>query len=153
MALRYIAYNQLGRRVEGVLETDSEQAAYTTLRQDGLIPYRIERVRPPRSLADIAPSLFRPKPQDLIDFTRGLATLLKSGIPLRESLVTLRDQNRSAGLKAALRRAVRSIEGGARFSDACAESPGAFPAFFVRLLRVGEATGAMALTMEQVAST
>jgi type II secretory pathway component PulF len=153
MALRYVAYNQLGRRVQGVLETDSEQAAYAALQEDGLIPYRIERVRPPRALAEYAPSLFKPKPQDLIDFTRGLATLLKSGIPLRESLVTLRDQSRSPGLKAALRRVVTAIEGGDRFSDACAANPGIFPDFFVRLVRVGEATGEMAMTIEQVALT
>lgn len=153
MALRYVAYNQLGRRVEGVLEIDSEQAAYDTLQQDGLIPYRIERIRPPRSLVDYAPSLFKPRPQDLIDFTRGLATLLKSGIPLRESLVNLRDQTRNPGLKNALRKAVQAIEGGDRFSDACARSHGVFPEFFVRLVRVGEATGGMALTMEQIGVT
>lgn len=153
MALRYVAYNQLGRRVEGVLEIDSEQAAYATLQQDGLIPYRIERIRPRKSLVDYAPSLFRPGPQDLIDFTRGIATLLKSGIPLRESLVTLRDQARNPGLKSALRKVVLAIEAGDRFSDACARSPAVFPEFFVRLVRVGEATGGMALTMEQVGTT
>ncbi|MBI2964701.1 MAG: hypothetical protein HYY34_00695, partial [Chloroflexi bacterium] len=110
MALRYVAYNQLGRRIEGVLQTDNEQAAYTELEQEGLIPYRFEPVRARPSLVQLAPGLFRPKPQDLIDFTRGLSTLLKSGIPLRESLVALRTQARSAGLKYALRRVVEAIE-------------------------------------------
>lgn len=153
MALRYVAYNQLGRRIEGVLQTDNEQAAYTELEQEGLIPYRFEPVRARPSLVQLAPGLFRPKPQDLIDFTRGLSTLLKSGIPLRESLVALRTQARSAGLKYALRRVVEAIEGGERFSDACGRHTSVFPEFFVRLVRVGEATGELGRTMEQIAGT
>lgn len=153
MALRYVAYNQLGSRVEGVLDTDSEQSAYASLQQEGLIPYRLSRIRRRKSYVEYAPSLFKPGPQDLIDFTRGLATLLKSGIALRESLVALRDQARNPGLKLALRKVVAGIEGGSKFSETCEQSPSVFPEFFIRLVRVGEATGEMSLTMEQVSTT
>lgn len=132
---------------------DREEDARELLRQDQLIPYRLVAVKPRRSLVQLAPSLFRPKPQELIEFTRGMTALLRSGIPLREALVTLRDQSGSLGLREAVRRTIQDIEGGDRFSDACSRHPGIFSAFYVRLLRVGEATGGLPSVMERLTET
>jgi type IV pilus assembly protein PilC len=153
MVIKYVAYTWQGERREGVLEVDREEDARELLRQDQLIPYRLVQIRPRRSLVQLAPSLFQPKPQDVIEFTRAMAALLRSGIALRESMVTLRDQSGSLGLKEALRRIIQDIEGGDRFSDACSRHPGIFSAFYVRLLRVGEATGGLASVMERLTET
>ena len=153
MALQYVAYDWLGRRIKGVLETDSEQDAYATLQEDGLIPYRLRPVRPRRSLVQLMPILFRPGRQELIDFTRETASLINSGIPLRQALVAVRDGPRSVGFKEALRRVIEEIEAGNRFSDACAQIPAVFPDFYVRLLRVAEAGGRLGLTLRNLAET
>jgi type IV pilus assembly protein PilC len=68
-------------------------------------------------------------------------------------MVTLRDQSGSLGLKEAIRLIIQDIEGGDRFSDACSRHPGIFSAFYVRLLRVGEATGGLASVMERLTET
>ena len=91
VAIKYEAYTRLGEKVTGVLETDSEETAYGILTGEELVPYRLRPVRRRRSVVQLLPALFKPKAQDLIDFTRQLASLLNSGIPLRRALVVQRD--------------------------------------------------------------
>lgn len=152
MALQYRAYNWVGKQVSGVLDTDSEEAAYDMLERDGLIPYRIQPVGGGRrwSFRRLIPILFKPKSQELIGYTTELASLLRSGIPLREALVVTRDGSRSIGFREALRRVVARIEEGERFSDACASVPWVFPSYYIRILRVAEATGSLAPTLQNL---
>ena len=72
MAIKYEAYTRLGEKVKGVLPTDSEEDAAGILECDELIPYRLEQVKASKNLAERYPSLFKPKLQDVIDFTRQL---------------------------------------------------------------------------------
>jgi len=153
MVIRYVAYTWQGQRVEGVLDVATEEDARQLLQEDQLIPYRLITVRPRRNLVQIVPFLFQPKPKEIIEFTRGLSSLLRSGIPMREGLVILREQSSSLGMKEVLRRVIQDIEGGDRFSDACSFHPRVFSDFYISLLRVGEASGAMALSLQQLSDT
>lgn len=153
MVVRYIAYTWQGERVEGVLEVDREDEARELLRRDHLIPYRLVRIRPFPSFSRLAPLLFKPKPQELIEFTRGLAALLRSGIPMRQALVISRGQGGGLGMKEIVSQLAYQIEQGERLSDACAKYPGVFSGFYIRLVRVGEATGALHKSLEQLTDT
>ena len=150
MVIKYVAYTWQGEKVEGVLDVVREQDARELLHQQELIPYRLTRVRPLPSWKVLAPYLFRPKPQEMIEFTRGVASLLRSGIPLREAVIIFRNESSSLGLKEVLRRIIEDIEGGLRFSDAMGKFPSYFSRFYIRILRFGEATGAMAQAMQQL---
>ena len=151
MVIRYIAYTWQGEKVEGVLNVDREEEARDLLHQEDLIPYRLTRVRPRPSLVRLAPFLFKPKPQELIEFTRGVSSLLRSGIPLRQTLTILRTENSSLGLKEVIRQVIEDIEGGNRFSDAMAKHTTIFSNFYIRILRFGEATGGLGPAMRQMA--
>ena len=151
MAIKYEAFTWSGRKVTGVLATDSEEDAYDLLEQEELMPYRLRRVRQRPSLLALAPFLFKPKIQVLIDFSNQMASLLNSGIPLRQALIIQRDGAGNAGLKYALRKIIENVEGGDRFSDAVSRHPTVFSELYVRLLKVGEATGGIAYTLVQVA--
>ncbi len=150
MAIKYEAYTRTGEKVEGVLDTDSEEAAYGMLEEEELIPHRLRAVRKLPSLVRMAPSLFKPKPKDVIDFSTQLSSLLVSGIPLRRAIMVLRDQTKNLGLKDALRQILDDLEGGSRFSDAFARHTVVFPEFYLRLLKVGEGTGGIPLTLNQL---
>lgn len=152
MAIKYEAFTRQGEKVRGVLETDSEDAAYTLLEQDELIPYRLVPVRRSRSLVQRLPGLFSPGQQEIVDFTRSMAALLNSGIPLRRALMVQRDEARSPGLKEALRQIVSEIEGGGRFSDSMARHKSVFPEFYVRMMKVGESTGTLPASLSQIST-
>ena len=151
MVVRYVAYTWQGDKVEGVLNVDREEEARAMLQRDDLIPYELVRVRPFPSFSSLAPILFQPKPQEVIEFTRGLAALLRSGIPIRDGLTILRGQGSGLGMKEIVRQLIVSIENGSRLSEACANHPRVFTGFYVRLLRLGEATGRMPESLQQLA--
>jgi len=153
MAIKYEAYTRLGEKVVGVLHTDDEEAVYDILDQEDLIPYRIRPAQSGFSLVRMFPTVFNPSAQDIIDFTRQLAALLSSGIPLVRCLTAQRGQVSNKGLKYALGEIVVSVEAGNKLSDALAEQSHIFPDFYVRMLRVGEATGGLPYVLNQVADT
>lgn len=133
------------------MDVDREEEAREMLQRDDLIPYELVRVTPLPSLSGLAPILFQPKTQDLIEFTRSLAALIRSGIPIREGLTILRGQGSGLGMREIIRRLIGSIENGSRLSEACANHPRIFSGFYIRLLRTGEATGRMTETLQQLA--
>lgn len=153
MAFRYVAYSWLGQKLEGVLQVDREEDARQALEREELIPYRLALVRRRRSIAQLTAFLFRPSPKEFIEFTRSMAALLKSGIPLRDALRNLQRQTSSLGLKEVLRRVIEDIEGGDPFSEACSRHPSVFSDFYLRMLRVGEATGGVVLTLVRMLDT
>jgi type II secretory pathway component PulF len=69
MAIKYVAYSWLGQKLEGVLQVDREEDARQALERDELIPYRLAPVLRRRSLVELMPSLFKPPPKELIEFT------------------------------------------------------------------------------------
>lgn len=153
MTVQYVAYTWSGRKVQGVLETESVASAYDELARDDLIPYRVEQVQPPRPMVERFPALFKPKIGDLVDLSRQIASLLKSGVALRRTLMTLQTESRSPGLRFALAKILEDVESGVRLSDALEKHPTVFPPFYTRLVRIAEATGSLVFTFERLAET
>ncbi len=153
MAIKYEAYTRLGEKVVGVLHTDSEETAYDLLEQEDLIPYRLRPAGSGLSLYRMFPTVFSPSAQDIIDFTRQLAALLNSGIPLIRCLMAQQGQVSNTGLRHALGEIVVAVEAGKKLSDALGEQSHIFPDFYVRMLRVGEATGGLPFVLNQIADT
>ncbi len=153
MAIKYEAYTRLGEKVVGVLHTDSEEAAYNLLEQEDLIPYRLRPASGGLSLYRMFPTVFNPSSQDIIDFTRQLAALLNSGIPLIRCLMAQQGQVSNTGLRHALAEIVVAVEAGKKLSDALGEQSHIFPDFYVRMLRVGEATGGLPFVLNQIGDT
>ncbi|MBM4406255.1 MAG: type II secretion system F family protein [Chloroflexi bacterium] len=140
-----------GKRVRGRLDAESVDAAYETLRREALVPYKLAPVRERRtSYVNLAPALFKPTTQNLVDFPTQLSALLGSGVPLRRALETLKNESPSPGLKYALATVIRDIEGGQRFSEAMEKHTTVFSASYMRLIKVGEATGGLPLSLQRI---
>lgn len=83
-------------------------------------------------------------------FARSLAVLYRNGVSLLPALDLVRDLLGSRVAAAAVRDVTRRIESGEPLSDALAAQP-IFPPLLVRLTRVGERTGQLDQTLENVA--
>ncbi|MBI2830430.1 MAG: type II secretion system F family protein [Chloroflexi bacterium] len=150
MTIEYVAYNTSGDIVTGVLEAESTSKAQETLWASNLVILSLKkRLRVP-SLGELMPTFFGLKAMDIITFTRELASLLQSGIALVPSLTVLHEQTEKPMLKAAIRSVIRDLEVGKPFSEACANLPSVFPAFYVRLLKIAEETGELAEILIQI---
>ena len=89
--------------------------------------------------------------QQKIDLVRQLATLLKAGLPLAESLILLAEGHPHAGWRALLQGLQRRVIAGEPFSQALREWPQIFPPLFPALMHVGEVTGQLDECCRQLA--
>lgn len=152
MAMRYVAYNREGERVTGVLPVESRARAEEILWGSGHIIVKLRKIGRRPSLAQLMPTLFGVKPLQVITFTRELASLLYSGIPLLQSLrILYQEEEGAAALREALRSVMRDVEEGNPFSLACSRQPAVFSSFYTRLVQVAEEAGELKKILLEIA--
>ena len=104
----------------------------------------------------IARKAFRSKSisrRELINFTFHVEQLIKSGVPLIDSLKDIRDSIDYSHFTDVLQTVIDDIEGGKTLSLALAEHPVIFDKVYVTLVRVGEETGQLAEVLKDLAET
>src|SRR5438477_5192590 len=170
---QYGAEDARGQESTGVIEANTENEAIGQLRQSGYFPTGVyeqgkalrrdgkaRRLRP-RSLPTLAPagrrgmgiSLFqrtKVKPKILMIFTRQLATLIDSGLPLLRSLTVLAKQERDKVLQNTINKLADSVQSGNTFSDALALHPRIFNNLFVNMVRAGEVGGVLETVLNRL---
>ena len=141
MAFKYVAISPGGEEVQGQIDVASEAQAERALWDAN---YRVISIREERKLPGmekVFPSLYGVKKRALITFSRQLATLLRSGVPVLRSLELLEEQSASKPLTAAIRGISRDVRGGSTLADATRAHPTVFPTIYPRMVELGERTG------------
>lgn len=148
---RYKAYSATGSSVSGTLEADSERGAMQQLKGKGLMPREV--VEQGGAADKARPFSFRRgvSAEDLSLFTRRLATLVASSIPLFEAMGSLCEQEENGPLRQALVRVKERIAEGASLSRALAAEPDIFGESYVSMVAAGEAGGALDAVLERLA--
>ena len=104
------------------------------------------------TLEQLFPSLFAVKPTEVIGFSRQIATLLETGVPLLGGLQLLSQQSgASRGFKAVLGRMSEDLESGSSFGQAVGRHPDIFNEVYRRTVTIGERTGQMETVLRQLA--
>src|SRR6185437_8173789 len=94
----------------------------------------------------------RVKPAVLAVFTRQLATLVEAGMPLLRGLRLLREQEEdSPALRRVLDEISDGIEDGGSLSEALAAHPKIFNTLYVNMVKAGELSGALEVTLRRLA--
>src|SRR5438034_3783676 len=91
------------------------------------------------------------KAKVLMIFTRQLATLIDSGLPLLRSLNVLSKQERDTVLKNTINKVADGVQGGNTFSDALALHPKIFNDLYVNMVKAGEVGGVLELVLNRLA--
>lgn len=142
---KYTAKRLSGETVTGTLEATTQSLVLDALRKQGLVVIGVRETAPKtRGRA-------RVKLEELVVFSRQLATLVEAGIPLVTGLDTLHAQLERPGLKAVVGRIRDDVEGGANFTDALAKHPTVFSSLFVSMVKAGEASGTLAEILDRLA--
>ena len=148
---RYKAYSATGSSTSGTVEADSERQAMQQLKGKGLLP---------REVVEEGSAVGRPgsfsfrrgvSAEDLALFTRRLATLVASSIPLFEAMGSLCEQEENGPLRQALVRIKERIAEGASLSRALEAEPGIFGESYVSMVAAGEVGGALDAVLENLA--
>ena len=167
----YVALDARGQEATGLLDAASTNEAIGQLRQAGYFPTsvyeeakagrdgkearraaKMARATKPRGKTSIV--LFQRKkikPKVLMIFTRQLATLIDSGLPLLRSLNVLAKQEPDAVLKNTINKLADAVQGGNTFSDALALHPRIFNDLYVNMVKAGEVGGVLELVLNRLA--
>src|SRR5437016_10113020 len=173
---QYVALDARGQESTGSVEANSANEAIGHLRQAGYFPTgvyeqgkapaaRDGKVKRPRTARIPAPVVATPKRKTgialfqrqkvkskvLMIFTRQLATLIDSGLPLLRSLNVLAKQERDHVLKRTTEALGEAVQGVSTFSDALAQHPKIFNELYISMVKAGELGGVLEVVLTRLA--
>src|SRR5436853_4565094 len=155
----YVALDSRGEESSGVIEAATSHDAIGQLRQAGFFPTNVYeegkaggRDGKTNKRAAKAAHVAQPrekrkgggivlfqrkkvKPKILMIFTRQLATLIDSGLPLLRGLTVLSKQERDSVLKNTIDKLADSVQGGNTFSESLAQFPLIFNDLYVNIVK------------------
>ena len=169
----YVALDSRGQESTGLVEAASPNEAIGQLRQAGFFPTNVyeegkggghdgkaakraakaARVAQPREKRKgiVLFQRKKVKPKILMIFTRQLATLIDSGLPLLRALNVLAKQERDSVLKNTIDKLAESVQGGSTFSESLAQYPLIFNDLYVNMVKAGEVGGVLELVLTRLA--
>lgn len=155
-AYSFTALDDQGQTRKGTLEADSAKSARGQLRAQSFIPISVQVLTGSQGSAanDDSAGLWRSRvinSNELSIWTRQLAELVASGLPLEQALGSLADEaeaENQRNLNAALR---ASVNGGTSFAKALEQHPMEFADIYVAVVGAGEQSGHLALVLERLA--
>ena len=152
-AYEYSALNAKGREERGLIEGDSPRQARQMLRDRGLSPMSVAQVAE-NSIAQASPFQARRgsiSSTELSLFTRQLATLVKSGLPLDEALAAVSQQSESKRVKRIALGVRAGVLEGSTLALSLNQFPNAFPPLFRATVEAGEQSGKLDHILERLA--
>lgn len=145
---KYSARDAAGKKVDGTLTSATQDAAVAEIKKKGLSVMNIEPIVKQGGLGaalgnfgKITAKNAKVTLNDLVIFTRQLATMISAGIPLLECMEILSEQTDNQGFRIVLTQIVGDIRSGTDFSTALSKHPRVFEDIYVNMVRAGEVSG------------
>ena len=151
-AYEFVALDARGRQQKGLIEGDSPRQARSILRDRGLTPLEVEQVAERRTATS---GVLRRgggiSATELALFTRQLATLTRSGLPLDEALAAVAEQSEKERMKRVALGVRAGVTEGSSLAVALNQFPQAFPPLFRATVEAGEHSGKLDYILERLA--
>ena len=151
-AYEYTALDAAGRELRGVLEGDSARQVRQLLRDQSLLPVSVTEVSdaPPAKALQFSFGN-RIRTADLALLTRQLATLVRSGIPLEESLLAVSQQSEKTRVRSVIAGVRARVMEGRTLAEGLGAFPTVFPEIYRAMVTAGEQSGNLDLVLERMA--
>jgi len=151
-AFEYTALDTGGRERKGILEGDGARQIRQLLRERQLLPVSVTEVAQKESKRQRSFSLVRRvSPGDLALFTRQLATLVRAGLPLEESLLAVSQQTEKPRVQSIILGVRARVMEGHTLADGLADFPQVFPEIYRATISAGEQSGHLDNILERLA--
>lgn len=157
MALfEYQVKDQEGRTLTGTQEAADSAALVGILREKGFIIVRILEAKKRPALFGIGEAKMtgkrgKVKLDDLVIFSRQLATMVEAGVPLVQALGILSEQTENLDLKKVIVDVHDSVESGKSLSQALEKHRKIFSNFFTSMIQAGESSGRLDEILDRLA--
>jgi type IV pilus assembly protein PilC len=137
-----------GREIRSTLEAATEQAAISALLNRNLLVVSIqEKVGKKGRTSGGKVAL-----QDLVVFTRQLATMIDAGLAMVQCLQALAEQTQNKVMRDVIKDVCTRVEGGDSFSEALSKHPKVFNRLYVSMVSAGEKGGLLAEILARLAT-
>jgi type IV pilus assembly protein PilC len=163
---QFTAADAKGEQMSGTIESANETEAIQQLRAQGYYPLQVveagkgklaakkpaaKKGKPAGAKKAKPTTGGRIKPKILMIFTRQLATLIDSGLPLLRGLTVLAKQEPNPVLRGTIGALADSVQGGSTFSEALAQHPRIFNKLYVNMVKAGELGGVLEVVLVRLA--
>jgi type IV pilus assembly protein PilC len=152
MKYKYQARNKAGELQVGYVEAPSKDVALSVLTGHELFVLSIQSAERHTFRETLFQFFNRVKIRDLMVFTRQLATLMESELPLDNALRVLYQQTTNQILREAVFQVAQDVEAGLSFSQALERQKPIFSDFYVSMVRSAEVTGRLEEALTFLAS-
>ena len=137
-----------GNKTKGEIQGSSQALVKAQLRKQGVSPTKVKRK---------AKDLFGPrkqkiKPSDIAIFTRQLATMMKSGIPLVQSFEIVGESLENPSMRELVGQIRDDVAAGNNFADCIRKHPRHFDDLSCNLVDAGEQAGALETMLDRLAT-
>lgn len=144
-----------GKSVKGVRDAENPRALRNVLRKDGILLTQARFGQEARAASKRNIDLFavfkQVRSAEVAVMTRQLATLVRAGIPLVESISALTEQVEKPALVHVLSSVRDNLRAGTAFAKCLSEHPKVFPPLYVNMVAAGEASGTLESVLERLA--
>jgi type II secretory pathway component PulF len=144
--------------IDDVIEAQSRDEAVEKISRLGYLPIKIQEeataLREKEAKSKAASVLYRGRvrSKDVTIFSRQLASLVKSGVPILRALNILSEQSESPAFRDVIAKISKDVKEGQSFSKSLESWPSAFSAFYVAMVRSGEDSGTLQETLLRIAA-
>jgi type IV pilus assembly protein PilC len=144
----WVALDKRGKRMKGEMPAKNASLVKAELRRQGMNPQTVrERAKP---LFGSSGSTI--KPGDVAIFSRQIATMMASGVPMVQSFDIIADGQKNVRFKNVLLDVKQNIEGGAALHEALGRYPVQFDELYCNLVHAGETSGVLDTVLDTVAT-
>lgn len=144
----WVALDKRGKRMKGDMPAKNATLVKAELRRQGMNPQTVrERAKP---LFGSTGSTI--KPGDVAIFSRQIATMMASGVPMIQAFDIIADGQKNIRFKNVLIDIKQNIEGGSSLNEALGRYPVQFDELYCNLVKAGEASGVLDTVLDTVAT-
>ncbi len=151
MQFNYTAYSLEWGLIKGKIDAENELEAQLEVAGLGFKALEIKPARQLPTLEDLFPSFFKVKTGQVVRFSRQLATMVRGGSSLQRALEMLQSESGKGALSRILGSVRKSVNQGGSLSAALAQYPATFNTRYISVVQVGEHTGSLANSLDQLA--
>jgi len=144
----WVALDKRGKRMKGDMPAKNASLVKAELRRQGMNPQTVRERAKPLFGSSGSPV----KPGDVAVFSRQIATMMASGVPMVQAFDIIADGQKNVRFKNILTDVKQNIEGGSSLHEALAQYPVQFDELYCNLVRAGEASGVLDTVLDTVAT-
>jgi type IV pilus assembly protein PilC len=144
----WVALDKRGKRMKGEMPAKNASLVKAELRRQGMNPQTVRE----RSKPLFGASGSKVKPRDVAIFSRQIATMMASGVPMVQAFDIIADGQKNVRFKNMLVDVKQNIEGGAALHEALGKYPVQFDELYRNLVHAGESAGVLDTVLDTVAT-